>query len=109
MEEPAVALKVAVVAPAAIVTEAGTVIKALLLLSVMLVPPGGAGCETSTVQVLTPLAPTLAGLHAIPETVVSTTIPLVPAGTVNPEPLALTPIALTTDIAAVVALGASVN
>ena len=55
MEEPAVALKVAVVAPAATVTEAGTVSRALLLASVTLVPPVGAAWVTVTVQVLTAL------------------------------------------------------
>ena len=42
IEAAAVALNVAVVAPAATVTDAGTVSWALLLASVTLVPPAGA-------------------------------------------------------------------
>ena len=62
------ALKVAVVAPAATVTEAGTVSRVLLLASVTLDPPVGAIWVRVTVQVLTALCPRLAGLHATPET-----------------------------------------
>jgi len=47
-----VAVNVAVVAAAATVTEAGTVKAALLLLSVTLAPPVGAGCVNVTVHVL---------------------------------------------------------
>ena len=65
---PAVALNVAVVAPAATVTVPGTVSKALLLPSVTLDPPVGAVCVKVTVHVLTALCPTLAGLHATPDT-----------------------------------------
>ena len=68
MEELAVALKVAVVAPAATVTEVGTVSKALLLASVTLVPPVGAARVRVTVQVLTALWPRLDGVQATPET-----------------------------------------
>ena len=64
----AVALKVAVVAPAATVTEAGTVSDALLLASVTLDPPVGAVCVSVTVHVLTALCPRLVGLHATLET-----------------------------------------
>ena len=64
----AVALKVAVVAPAATVTVAGTVSEALLLASVTLDPPAGEACVRVTVQVLTALCPRVAGLHTTPET-----------------------------------------
>src|SRR5271170_1672704 len=64
----AVALKVAVVAPAVTVTDAGTVSEALLLESVTLDPPVGATWVSVTVQVLTPLWPRLVGLQARPET-----------------------------------------
>ena len=68
MEPAAVALKVAVVAPAANVTEAGTVSEALLLESVTLEPPVGAFCVKVIVQVLIALCPRLAGLQVTPET-----------------------------------------
>jgi hypothetical protein len=68
MEAVAVALKVAVVAPVATVTDAGTVSKALLLASVTPDPPAGAVCVSVTVHVLTALCPRLAGVHATPET-----------------------------------------
>ena len=61
---PAVALNVAVVAPAATVTVPGTVSKALLLPSVTLDPPVGAVCVKVIVHVLTALCPRLVGLHA---------------------------------------------
>jgi hypothetical protein len=48
----AVALKVAVVAPVATVTDTGTLSKALLLPSVTLDPPAGAVWVRVTVQVL---------------------------------------------------------
>ena len=58
------ALKVAVVAPAVTVTDAGTVSKALLLASVTVEPPAGAAWVSVTVQVLTALWLRLTGLHA---------------------------------------------
>jgi len=64
----AVALKVAVVAPAATVTDAGTVSRVLLLATVTLDPPVGAAWVRVTVQVLTALCPRLVGLQATPET-----------------------------------------
>jgi hypothetical protein len=51
----AVELKVAVVAAAATVTDAGTVSEALLLDRVTEEPPVGAVCVRVTVHVLTPL------------------------------------------------------
>jgi hypothetical protein len=64
----AVALNVAMVAPAATVTDAGTVSASLLLASAKPHPPAGAAWASVTVQVLTPLWPRLVGLHATPET-----------------------------------------
>jgi hypothetical protein len=63
----AVALKVAVVVPAATFTDAGTVSKVLLLDSVTLDPPVGALWVSATVHALTPLALRLVGLHVTPE------------------------------------------
>src|SRR5580698_8738833 len=68
MEAAAVALNVAVVAPAATVTEAGTVSAVLLLVSAIPQPPAGAAWVSVTVQVLAPLWPRLAGVQATPET-----------------------------------------
>jgi len=62
---PVVTLKVAVVAAAATVTEAGTVRTALLLVKVTRAPPVGAGLFRVTVQVLEELGPRLVGLHEI--------------------------------------------
>ena len=48
---PAVAVNVFVVAPAATVTEAGTVRRLLLLVSETVAPPAGAAADNVTVQV----------------------------------------------------------
>lgn len=62
---PAVAVKVVVVAPAATVTEAGTVSNPLLLDSVIAAPPLGAAEDRVTVHVeLFPVASAV-GLHPI--------------------------------------------
>ena len=58
-----VALKVAVVAAAATVTEAGTVSVVLVLVSVTDAPPAGAALLSVTVQVLEAFWPRLVGLH----------------------------------------------
>ena len=63
-----VALKVADVAAAGTVTDAGTVSAALEFESVTLAPPAGAGWIRVTVQVLEELAPMLVGLHVSAET-----------------------------------------
>ena len=65
---PAVAVKLAVVAPAATVTDAGTVSAALLSETVTLEPPAGAAAERLTVQF--DLAPEAraAGVHCREET-----------------------------------------
>ena len=68
IEAAAVALKVAVVAPAATRIDAGTVSDALLLASVTFDPPVGAVWVRVTVQVLTALCPRLVGLQATLET-----------------------------------------
>ena len=63
-----VALKVAEVAAAATVTEAGTVRVLLVLLRVTEAPPVGAGWVRVTVQVLEELGPRLVGVQASEET-----------------------------------------
>ena len=68
IEAAAVALKVAVVAPADTVTDAGTMSEALLLARITLDPPVGAVWVRVTVQVLTALCPRLVGLQAKVET-----------------------------------------
>ena len=65
---PAVAAKVAEVAPAAIVTEAGIVSEALLSVSATTVPPVGAGWFKVTVQMVAAPEFTLEGLQAKAET-----------------------------------------
>jgi hypothetical protein len=69
----AVALKVALVAPAATVTDVGTVSRVLLLARVTTKPPVGAAWVSVTVQVLTALWPRLAGLQATAETCMGAT------------------------------------
>jgi hypothetical protein len=59
----AFALKVRVAVPAAMVTDAGTVRKALLLMSVTLDPPLGEFWFNVTVHALTPLWPRVVGLQ----------------------------------------------
>ena len=63
-----VALKVAEVAAAATVTDAGTVRVALVLVRVTLAPPVGAGWVRVTVQELEELGPRLVGLQVSEET-----------------------------------------
>ena len=63
-----VALNVAVVAPAATVTDAGTVSEELVLASAMLAPPAGADWVKVTVQVVEAFGPRLTGLHESEET-----------------------------------------
>ena len=67
------AMKVAVVAAAATVTEAGTVSVALLSESVTAVPPMGAALERVMVQVLVPLEFRLVGEQAREERVTGAT------------------------------------
>jgi len=109
IEAAAVALTVAVVAPDATVTDAGTVSEALLLASFTLEPPVGAVAFKVTVQLEAALALRLAGLHVRDEMVGTVTIALVTAETVSPSPIASTPIALVIVIVVVPAVGASVS
>ena len=60
---PEVAVNVAVVAPAATVTDAGTVTKALLLDSETAAPDAGAACDKVTVQLEVAPLPRIAGTH----------------------------------------------
>ncbi len=62
-----VALKVAEVAPADTVTDAGTVRVELVLVSVTVAPPVGAASVRVTVHVLEEFGPRLAGLQASEE------------------------------------------
>jgi hypothetical protein len=68
-----VALNVVAVAPAATVTDAGTVSVALLLVSVTAAAPVGAACVNVTVHVLEAFCPRLVGLHASEDTRTGTT------------------------------------
>lgn len=92
---PAVAVKVAVVLPAATVTVAGTVNPATLLDSATVAPPD---CVTVTVQVEVPPGPRLVGLHANPLRVAAVTVPPTPVS-VSESPEASTPNAPVTLIA----------
>jgi hypothetical protein len=74
---PVVALKVAEAAPAATVTDAGTVRVALVLVRVTAAPPVGAGLVSVIVQVLAELGPRLVGLQASEETRTDVTRPMV--------------------------------
>jgi hypothetical protein len=65
-----VALKVAVVAPAATVTDPGTLNVLLVLVSVTSAPPAGADLLSVTVQVVDPFDPRLDGLHPSDDTVI---------------------------------------
>jgi hypothetical protein len=74
---PAVAVKVAVVAPLATVSEAGTDRAALLSESVTAAPPDAAACDKVTVQVEVPPDVTVAGAHWTPLTFVTAPITLI--------------------------------
>jgi hypothetical protein len=63
-----VAVKLAELAAAAIVTEAGTVSKELVLAKVRTAPPAGAGWDKATVQVVEAFGPRLVGLQDREET-----------------------------------------
>jgi hypothetical protein len=109
MEAAAVALKVAAVAPAATVTDAGTVSEALLLASVTLDPPVGAAVFKVTVQLAAALGFRLPGLHVRDEMVGIVMTPLAPAETGNPSPVKSTPTGLVIVTVVVTALDASVS
>lgn len=63
-----VTLKLPVVAPAATVTEAGTVNTVLVFVSATAAPPAGAAFVSVTVQTLLAFGPKLVGLHASEDT-----------------------------------------
>ena len=94
-----VALKVADVAAAVTMTDAGTVSVELVFVRVTLAPPTGAGWVKFTVQVLEELGPRLVGLQASEETntgvTVSVSVPL-------PVPPLLVALTVTVEIPAAV-------
>jgi hypothetical protein len=108
IEAAALALKFAVVAPAATVTEAGTVSEVLLLASVTLTPPVGAAELKTTVQLEAALALRFTGLQVTDEMVGTMMLPPVPE-TVSPVPVTSTPTVLATFIAVVTALVGTAN
>jgi hypothetical protein len=108
IEAAAVALNVAVVAPAATVADAGTVSEALLLANVTLDPPVGAAEVKVTVQLEATLALRFTGLQVTDEMVGTTMLPPVPM-TVSPVPVASTPTVLVMIIAVVTALFGTAN
>ena len=61
---PAVSMTEAAVAPAAMVTDTGVAKKLLLLLRLTAVPPAGAACERTTLQVAAPPELSVVGVHA---------------------------------------------
>jgi hypothetical protein len=73
-EAAAVALNVAVVAPAATVTDAGMVSEALLLASATAEPPAGAVWLSVTVHEDTAPSPRLAGLQETPHGTIPTLV-----------------------------------
>ena len=79
---PAVSAAEAVVAPAAIVREAGDARKLLLLLRATAVPPVGAACERTTLQVVAPPEVRVVGVQANDDRlgVPIPSIPMLPAG-----------------------------
>jgi hypothetical protein len=72
---PAVAVKAAVVEPAATVTESGATSRALLLDTATVAPPAGAALESVTVQLVLPLDPNVVGLQAKDDTSTGATRP----------------------------------
>ena len=72
-----VTAKVAVVAAAATVTDAGTAKVALLFVRLTLAPPVGAACVKVTVHVLDEFCPRLEGLHETDDTCTGTRLTVV--------------------------------
>ena len=64
MTAEVLALNVAIVAAAAMLTDAGTLKAELLLVRPIVTPPAGAGAVKVTAQVLEEFGPTVLGLHA---------------------------------------------
>jgi hypothetical protein len=108
MEAAAVALNVTVVAPAAIVTVAGTLSKVLLLASVTLDPPVGALCVKVMVHVLVAPEFNVVGEQVTVERDGTVTVPPPPDTTLTPSPLESVPIGFDIRIEAVVVPGATV-
>ena len=102
-------LNVAVVAPAATVSEAGTESRVLLLASVTVAPPVGATVFSVNTQLELALEFRLAGVHATDEMVGTRMIPVVPADAVTTLPVVLTPIGFAIEIEVVPAVGARVS
>jgi hypothetical protein len=71
------ALKVAVVAAVATVTDTGTVSVVLVFVSITNAPPAGAALVSVTVQVLEAFCPRLVGLHESDDTRAGATSPTV--------------------------------
>lgn len=105
----AVAVKVAVVAPAFTVTEAGTVSRPVLLPNVTVAPPAGAVWVSVVVQLEVPPPLKLPGVHDIRETAGTTMLP--PPAPIEGMlvPVASTPIGLMRPIDVVGAVGAKVT
>ncbi len=95
-----VALKLAVVAPAATVADAGRVNSALLLESATRAPPAGAGLVRVTVQVLVAFGPKLAGAHVNNDT--SAAGAMVRVRLALPVPALLVALSVTVDVPAAV-------
>jgi hypothetical protein len=104
-----VALNVAVVAPAVTVTDDGTVIGVMLLVSATLAPPAGAVAFKVTIQLAAAPGTRLPGLHASDEIVGTVTIAPVPEKTDTILPVVSTPTGLARAIPVVPAVGASVS
>ena len=83
---PALAGKVAAVAPAAKVTEAGTARAALSLLNASDAPPNGAAPDSVTVHVLEAPDARLVGVQLSPETAIAAVITVPPVAP-TPRPL----------------------
>jgi hypothetical protein len=104
-----IAVKVAVVVPAATTTERGTVKIALLLARVTGAPPAGAAWLRLTVQVADALTPKSTGTHDredVPGTVMTAPVG---AETLTAVPLALTATGFDIDTSVVTAAGAIVR
>jgi hypothetical protein len=89
--------------------EAGTVSRVLLLASVTLIPPAGAGALKVSVQLTGELEFRFTGLHVKDEMAGTVTIALVPTDPNISVPFALVPTELVMDTAVVTAVGASVS
>ena len=109
IEAAAVTLKVAVVAPAGTVTDAGRVNKVLSLANVTPNPPVGAVWVTVTVHVPTALIFRIAAPQVRDEIAGTVTIAFVTPETVCPSPVASTPTGLVIVMAVVPAVGVSVS